>query len=95
MNPVLRGWDRLARLLGKGPSLSWSQLGAREVLPKGCAYFLLLLPVLALDMEGRPPGPWVLAWVRKLIVKPERFGSKIHSAQHTCLGAGLGKDRRR
>lgn len=94
-NPVLRGWDGVARLLGKGPRLSWSELGAREVLPKGCACFPLLLPVLALDMEGRPQGLWVLAWVRKLIVKPERSRSEIHSVQHTCLGAGLGKDGRR
>lgn len=91
-NPVLRGWDGL---LGKGASLSWSQLGAREVVPKGCARFLLLPPVLALDMEARPRGPWVLAWVRKLIVKPERSRSEIHSAQHTCLGAGLGQVGRR
>lgn len=43
-------------------------------------------------MQRRPRGPWVLAWAGKLIVKPERSHREIHSAQRTCLEAGLGRD---
>lgn len=47
---------------------------------------------MAREEQGRPQRSWVLAWVRKLIVKAERSRSEIHSVQHTCLGAGLRRD---
>lgn len=40
--------------------------------------------------RGGPRGLWALAWVRKLIVKPETSRSEIHSVQRTCLGRGWG-----
>lgn len=80
-------------LRGPGPGLSsdpWIQLGARQVLPKGCC--LSGEACLLAQEEGRPRRSWVLAWVRTLIVKAERSRSEIRSVQHTCLGAGPGRD---
>lgn len=80
-----------------GPRNQW---GAREDLCKGWPGILWLQPegqacLLAPGVQGRPQKPGGLAWVRTLIVKPERYCDEIHSEPRTCLGAGLGGAGRR
>lgn len=58
------------------------ELGAREILLKGCPGIFWLLPegqacLLAPGVQGTPQEPGGLAWVRTLIVKPESIVVKF------------------
>lgn len=98
LDPVLRGWEGRTGFLGPRLSLfrdHRNRLKAGEVLLQGCPGVLWLLPegeacVLSREVQGRPREPWELAWVRKLIVKPERSVVKFIPSSAPAPAQGWG-----
>lgn len=68
---------------------------SRRSPSSGLPRVLWLLPegeacVLSREVQGRPREPWELAWVRKLIVKPERSVVKFIPSSAPAPAQGWG-----